>query len=263
MGAGARFKFPGLSRKRLWTVGPFALALAIHLVLLLLIISWRAPAMAMAPVAGQVSLFPAPGKAFATKIAQAAPLSKPEPAEKATSTPSTVSTVLESGAVLSVRPAFDPPSDLEPILVNVVTGGAPPQAEPLERGTAPAIDTPTATTLGGGKTCQLFDQLQNILQSSDQVRRALPLIPQRARSVANAVMLWDGHWLPAQAMGGPSAFDPIQAIVLQAILSAPPSCRVELVRGPRLIAISNANDTIVLAFGSGEWRWSDLLSTSK
>ena len=77
-------------------------------------------------------------------------------------------------------------------------------------------------------------------------------------NLPSIVMIWDGGWADPPAIGGPQALDPIQTGVLQTVLSAPPVCQSEIVRGPRLIVVGDEHDSTVLAFGSGEWRWGDL-----
>ena len=84
------------------------------------------------------------------------------------------------------------------------------------------------------------------------------MIPRPARSVANAVMLWDGGWVesPGRAAAGVTA---IRMALIVGVRSAPPACQLQLVRGPELIILTAGGESTVLAIGSGEWRWGDLL----
>ena len=43
------------------------------------------------------------------------------------------------------------------------------------------------------------------------------------------------------------------------ILAAAPGCREVEVTGPRLMTVGGAGRPVALAFGSGVWRWADLL----
>ena len=259
-----RIRRPGEAGRRrgfkaLW---PLGCALVLHvLALAFLALTWRVtipPPEPAEPV--MLVSIAGPGAALASAEATPAPpvpaAAPPDPApetpEQPVDQPST-----QTGAAVALKPAVDPPKDLVTVPADPAIGGAPPPGAP------PTVPSRAVRALAaaqaGGKPCQILDVLHAMLQTSDEVRAALPRIPPRARSVANAVMLWDRRWMAADGLGGPQAVGPIQSTVLWGIRAAPASCQMEVVRGPRLIAIGDARDTVVLAFGSGEWRWGDLL----
>ena len=91
------------------------------------------------------------------------------------------------------------------------------------------------------------------------VHASLSQVPREARSVANAIMLWDGRWMEASDLGGSTIADPIRAAIIEQVRFESPACRDMPIRGPRFITLVATPANIVLAMGSGEWRWSDLL----
>lgn len=175
--------------------------------------------------------------------------------------------------VLRERPvAAEPPVQI--ITVTEVAAAAPPSL-PVEVTLFPisaAVEAPELTesdpaaapsSLAGlaqtGIGCDLSDAVQTRLRSSPEVTAALQRMPSNARSVADAVMLWDGHWIDAAAVGGSGALDPIRTAVAAAVAAAPANCRAAPVIGPRLLIVPGVTGNQVLAFGSGQWTWSQLL----
>jgi hypothetical protein len=136
----------------------------------------------------------------------------------------------------------------------------------------PEILLPTPNTLlvamldqtesaANGGTCDLTAPVQAALQSSDAVRASLPMIPPDKRSVANAIMVWKVAWLAEDQQLDATAIAVIRDVVADTIAAATPECRLQPQSGPRLLLLSGAGDTVVLAVGSGQWRWQDLLDT--
>jgi hypothetical protein len=113
-----------------------------------------------------------------------------------------------------------------------------------------------------GGACDLTAPVQAALQSSDAVRASLPLIPPDKRSVANAIMVWKLAWLAEDQQLGGAAITAIRDVIAETIAAATPECRLQPQAGPRLLLLAGTGDTVVLAVGSGEWRWQDLLDTA-
>lgn len=149
------------------------------------------------------------------------------------------------------------PSEVAPQYVDVATpepelGVRDPVQDPV------ALSVAAAANGASGQACQLTQWLQQALQADPQVQVALAVIPRPARSLSNALMLWDGGWIDSQPRAA-SGVAIIRAAVISGIRSAPEACRTELVRGPELMTLTSGLDTTVVAIGSGEWRWGDLL----
>ena len=200
------------SRRRHWVVAGSVLAHAAVLVLLM-----RAPAPVGAPAdVGAISVSLFPGKA-------------PAPAPRAPAKPAA-----SIPPPRSEPPVTPPePTEIKPEFVDVSLslsreGERDPLADPV------ALSVAAASTGASGQTCQLTAWLQQALQADPQVQAALPAIPKPARSVANAIMLWDGGWVDPR----PNATNGVTAIrlaVIAGVRSAPAACRAQVVRGPELI----------------------------
>jgi nucleotide-binding universal stress UspA family protein len=186
------------------------------------------------------------GKAL---MARAAPPSPPRPQ----ATPP-ASTTREQ------RPKPVLPPDVAPQYVNV----EPPadevrlNADPAQDPVAVAVAVAAASS-APGHACRMGAWLQAALQADPAVGQALAAIPRANRSVANAIMLWDVRWVsqPAPAVAGVSA---IRSALMVGVRAAPAECQAQLVRGPELITLADASGATVIAVGSGEWRWGDLLT---
>lgn len=122
-----------------------------------------------------------------------------------------------------------------------------------------AVSLASLTPLGG--KCDLAGILQAYLQGDDKVATALATIPRPSRSVANAIMVWDGAWVPVPAGSPQVDVSSLRSAILEGVLAAPPDCRDAINQGPVLIALAGADGTTMLALGSGSWRASDLLTS--
>lgn len=118
-----------------------------------------------------------------------------------------------------------------------------------------------------GDSCDLAAAVQERLSTAPTAIAAIDDIPPAARSVANAVMIWDGRWSrisPADGAPQPAGTLPetrIRWAVIEVLLSAAPACRDAIIRGPRFLLVSRPTGNAVLVFGSGQWRWADLLQS--
>ncbi len=155
--------------------------------------------------------------------------------------------------------------DVEPLPVADTLPPLDATAEPVEIGDAVkdqvAALAAVAAASSDGDPCAVGAWLQAALQSDAAVQAALETIPRSARSVANAVMLWNGEW-PQPSANAAQGMARIRALVVAGVLSAPESCQAQSIRGPVLITLGDPTNTTVLAVGSGEWRWQDLLQES-
>lgn len=111
----------------------------------------------------------------------------------------------------------------------------------------------------GADGCDLGAMLQATLQSSEAVRLNLSAIPSAQRSVANAIMVWNRDWMSFGASPIADSNAMIRDVVSARIAEADPECRLQPQSGPQLIVVTNGPITTVLAFGSGSWRWQDLI----
>ena len=164
----------------------------------------------------------------------------------------TVTTVLDVG----VTAETGPPPETRDIVIAVAAPdfAVAPDLLPVSLAAAPG---------SANAGCELAADVQAALRQSPAVAAAVMHIPVTARSVSNALLLWDGQWAKPAALGGAAALKPIQTVVQASIRAAPADCQREIITGPRLMLAPDvgapAAGAVVLAFGSGNWRWDQLL----
>jgi hypothetical protein len=146
---------------------------------------------------------------------------------------------------------------VEPPTVHAADASGKQASAASTTGSAAAL---LAALGGAGDPCQLTAWLQGLLTSDPSVQGALARLPASQRSVANAVMLWDGGWVEARAPRGEDLLWPIRQAIVAGLASAPAECRDHWMTGPRFIPVADQGQATVLALGSGAWRWSDLLA---
>jgi hypothetical protein len=134
-----------------------------------------------------------------------------------------------------------------------------PDALPL----APASLQEVSLPQGAG--CDLTQPVQDALRNNAAVRRLLPSIPAGQRSVANAIVVWNAHWIDPEsidpeAAAAQAAYAAIRKAISQQVASTSADCRNQVQTGPRLIYLpGSAGSTTVLALGSGTWSWQQLI----
>lgn len=122
------------------------------------------------------------------------------------------------------------------------------------------IDRSFAEAAGApGAPCQLADLLQQSLRGDLRVAAALTQLPRSDRSVANALILWDGAWVYPADMRDRPALDSLRAAIVDRLQFARSDCLARPNAGPVFLLIPRTQETVVLTVGSGEWRWSDLM----
>ena len=127
--------------------------------------------------------------------------------------------------------------------------------------TAPAVEIASGDATPSVAGCALTDAVQTALRADPQVHAALAGMPRAARSVAGAVMLWDGRWAAPARLGGDAVLEPLRAAVRARVAAGSLECREARLAGPRLLYVDGEDGSTVLAFGSGDWAWADLLDT--
>jgi len=171
--------------------------------------------------------------------------------------PSVAVAVPRAIEVSEIRVAAPPLAAIEPKLVALAVTVEPPPLE-VEGEAVSKTASPTMTGLSGAG-CALSDQVQAALRTSPAVAAALAAMPRSVRSVADATLLWDGRWADAGPMGGTAVAAPIRAAVAGALRTASTECLAAPLAGPRFLYVATADGTRVLALGSGDWSWSQVL----
>ena len=164
---------------------------------------------------------------------------------------------------LPVPPLLPPPvAEAQPIDWEALTPEFGAEPDPELTGD---VDVPTSGgALGSGPStsCPTVASLRAAFEGDVRARNALGTIPRPSMSVANAVMLWDGRWVRPDRLGGPETTSHIRRVIAATLEGMPASCRSEWITGPVLVPVDLGVSTIVLAFGSGSWRWFEVLAAS-
>lgn len=184
--------------------------------------------------------------------------SAPSPAAASTPTPPRdPPPAQEPAATTAVEIEPLAPTDVEPQFIDVSLLQPDPDAR-LPVDDPVALSVAAAASAAAGSACDLTQWIQKALQADPQVQQALARIPRPARSIANAIMLWDGAWVATRA----TAADDTAAIrlaVISGVAAAPEACQNQATRGPELFTLNDAMGTTVVVVGSGNWKWADLL----
>ena len=159
----------------------------------------------------------------------------------------TVSAVSEAKTVVAA---------IEPKLVHLEPRVDEPRVDVADE--APPVAPMVLAATSSGNGCSVTEEVQATLRASNDVHAALDRIPRAARSVANAVLLWNGRWIDANEVGGPGAIDPIRAAVAAVVHTASADCRTAQVTGPRFMIVPSPSGTRILTFGSGDWTWAEV-----
>jgi hypothetical protein len=130
---------------------------------------------------------------------------------------------------------------------------------PLEA-SPPIFSAAAAEQAGFGTSCELADLLGRAFADNPILRAQLARIGPEARSVANAIMFWDGQWVEIEKRAPQDAVSLLRQAIVDGIKAAPPECLGQDVAGPRFIPVKDSEGTIILVLGSATWRWDQLLT---
>lgn len=185
----------------------------------------------------------------------------PAPADDASETVSTISPEPSVEAEIEGNSPPELPADVL-AMAEAITGASSADLARPETAVEVVAQNPSWTPSRAGAAaggCSIDGALQALFAAEPTVRAALVAIPRDARSVANAIQLWDGAWTPPPTPEGEPALAVIRAAIVETVSQAPARCRDEHLQGPRFLIVSQAdNMTTVLVLGSGDWRWTDL-----
>jgi hypothetical protein len=152
------------------------------------------------------------------------------------------------------RPA-PAPREVTPLLVE--TGPATnPDAEVSDAELASAA-TAGSGGGGGGGSCNMLQWLQGKLRKDRRVQAAMA-DAHRGR----AIRVWNGQWVrhPGQDGNGLAA---VREAIMWEVAFAPEACRAERVRGLVSLSLNDGPGSARVVMGSGDWRWSDVVSRSR
>jgi hypothetical protein len=111
----------------------------------------------------------------------------------------------------------------------------------------------TAGSGAGGGPCDMTSHLQEALRRDPLVRSAVSAF------AGKAIMVWNGEWVWFQGDIGQGLTAVRQAMEWE-IAYAPEACRSKPMHGLVVLSLNEAEGRVRVAFGSGDWRWSDLVT---
>lgn len=115
----------------------------------------------------------------------------------------------------------------------------------------------SGTGAGGGR-CDMVQWLETELRKAPRVRAAVAEAHRVAGVDSRAVMVWNGDWIRGPGQEGKGYAGVREALAME-IAFAPAACRADPMRGLVLISLGDGPGAVGLAFGTTEWRWSDML----
>ena len=115
---------------------------------------------------------------------------------------------------------------------------------------------PASAQIGAGQPCNLTSAVVHDFSQSPTVRQGVAELPPGEKSVANAVQIWDGAW-PAETQSGGMAL--LRGLLIREINAAPAACLTQINTGPVFFMVPDGEATVVVAVGSGQWTWGQLL----
>jgi hypothetical protein len=201
----------------------------------------------LAPVRQRASMLLSAGLHLCVGLGLAAAFNGTPPAEPSAPAPAVVVTVssiegaLRFHAAAQMMEIASPTPNLEASL----------PAQSLLWDPAPATPVANRADLGA---CDVGGRLQAALREDVAVMDALNRLPADARSVANAVSIWNGAWVESA-----EASNILRTRIESLLHELEPGCLEADVAGPRFIVLDIPAGAVVLALGSGQWRWRALL----
>lgn len=117
-------------------------------------------------------------------------------------------------------------------------------------------DAPSGATGACSPERAVLDALLADANARDAIREA----PQEARSVSDAILIWNGAWNPVLIDVSTPLYR-VRYIVERTLQRLTPACLDQPVTGPRLLPLPEADGvrTSFIVIGSGVWTWRTLL----
>lgn len=152
------------------------------------------------------------------------------------------------------KPAASPPRSIPkpPTVAQPVVAANPEPGSTID---AVSAAKPLATDSG----CSLSSQIATAIQADVLASQAMANMPADLRSLSDAIMLWNGQWAHITQADVPDPVSPIRLVVIRQIQASPMACQSATITGPMFIAVPDRGHVTMLIFGSGNWRWQDLL----
>lgn len=146
-------------------------------------------------------------------------------------------------------PAKPPPAPAQP---------SKPEFQLVPQQAASASLKSASAAASPGTACGTLELVMAALLEDPAAISAVRNAPPEARSIADAIVIWNAEWSPA-AGTIEAPLGAARAAISRSLATVPDPCLDEDVAGPRLLPISVGDGTTFLVVGSGMWRWRGLL----
>lgn len=153
-------------------------------------------------------------------------------------------------------------------LAKEKTAAAPPPSLPSKQPSekkvvaVPSISTTPdiAAAEASASGCAILEDVTKAIVEDPTAVSAVVQAPSDTRSVADAIVMWNAEWSdPTATYDGP--LEPVRRAVVQSLSGLDETCLEEPVIGPRFIPVPQGDRTLFLVFGSGDWKWKQLVET--
>jgi hypothetical protein len=158
------------------------------------------------------------------------------------------------------RPRASPVAQKSPVVPALAVPVVDPNLPASDTPAAPIFDSSAAEQAGFGTTCDVAATLTAAFNNDAALRAQLDRIGPASRSVANAIMIWDGSWVPLKEDAPEDALFTLRSAVVEAVRAAPGECFAEDVAGPRFVFVTQDGRSTILVLGSATWRLDQLLT---
>jgi hypothetical protein len=179
------------------------------------------------------------------------PLAPPAPARAAAAQPSPAKPSPVKPPPPRRHVARSPPPDVEPLPATAREAPAAAWGPGLSAGQLAGASSADSGPPGGA--CDMARWLQRALRRDSLVQTAV------AGAGGKAIMVWNGDWVRNNSEDG-RGLAAVREAIMWEVAFAPAACKAEPVHGLVLISLGARPGAARLAVGSGEWRWSDLLT---
>ena len=205
--------------------------------------------------------------------AQVPPLQQGAPPRRRAATLLTVVAVHALGLLALLHLAPPPPGS--PVGTLSVFSLAPPSNAATKPETAAKPEKPRPRSKDGdrnapeavpaaaapstrGETCDPLEAVELALIDDKAAQAALDALPTEAMGIANSIAVWTTGWNEG-AVPPSGALLPLRAAIDSALMALPQACRDAPVLSPIFYPFSTGRRGYLLVFGSGEWRWQQLV----
>jgi hypothetical protein len=158
---------------------------------------------------------------------------------------------------LTVVALADPSSLVPPAAAQPPARPKRPLRSLGETPAAPSPPAPAAPS-APGEACAPLDAIGADLAADRASLAAIEVLPLRDPPATEPVILWSAGWTPL-ATTPPAPLAEVRTRIETVLATQTPECLTQPIIGPRFLAVPTLRGPNLLVFGSGVWRWQELV----